>query len=176
MPMAKLDEKKIRRLVKSRDGKVRNSEIASVLKITARGGQQAHSQYKATSKIPALKTPGRPRKPITSHEIEPVRQVREKFHTNAPYLEKIMLKLHDTKISRNRIHRIMPDEGLSAGQPRKKMRRKRIRCEREYSNSLWHTDWHAIRDSRWAGRQLIAFEDNASRFITAMACMIKQQL
>lgn len=60
----------------------------------------------------------------------------------------------------------MLDEGLSIEQPRKKMRRKWIRYEREHSNSLWHTDWHEIDDLRWKGKQLIAFEDDASRFIT----------
>jgi len=60
----------------------------------------------------------------------------------------------------------MLDEGFSVEHPKKKMRRKWIRYEREYSNSLWHTDWHTIRDSRWQGKQLIAFEDDASRFIT----------
>ncbi len=28
------------------------------------------------------------------------------------------------------------------------------------------SDWHTIHDSRWAGKQIIAFEDDASRFIT----------
>ncbi len=165
--MVKLDDKKISWLIKSKDEKVKNSDIVNVLKITPRRVQQVYSQYKATSEIPALKRPGRPKKSVTIAEIELVKQVQEKFHTNALYLEKIILKLHDTKINHNRIHKIMLDEGLAAEQqPRKKMRRKWIRYEREYSNSLWHTDWHTIHDSRWAGKQIIAFEDDASRFIT----------
>ena len=38
--------------------------------------------------------------------------------------------------------------------------------EREYSNSLWHVDWHEVEDLRWKGQWLIAYEDDASRFIT----------
>ncbi len=42
-----------------------------------------------------------------------------------------------------------------------------VRHEREHSNSLWHTDWHEIKDPRWKGKWLIAYEDDASRFITS---------
>jgi putative transposase len=40
------------------------------------------------------------------------------------------------------------------------------RYRRKYSNSLWHLDWHEIRDLRWRGKWLIAYEDDASCFIT----------
>lgn len=40
-----------------------------------------------------------------------------------------------------------------------------MRYEREYSNSLWHADWHEIKDKRWKGEWLIVYEDDASRFI-----------
>jgi len=164
--MVKLDDEKIRWLIKWKEDDHKNSDIADGLKITPRRVQQVYSQYHATKRIPTLKTPGRRRKPITAAEIGLVRQTQKKYHTNALYLEKIISKLYDTQINHNRIHKIMLDEGLSVEQPRKKMRRKWIRYEREYSNSLWHTDWHTIHDSRWQGKQLIAFEDDASRFIT----------
>jgi transposase InsO family protein len=31
--------------------------------------------------------------------------------------------------------------------------------------SLWHTDWYLIEDDRWRGKWLIAYPDDASRFI-----------
>lgn len=165
--MVKLDEDKIRWLVRQKNHGVKNQDIADGLKITVRRVQQVYCAYRRrNSQIPALKRPGRPKKPVTQHEIRLVRQAHRKYHANALYLERIISKLHDTYINHNRIHRIMIDEGLSVEQPRKKMRRKWIRYEREYSNSLWHTDWHTIHDSRWEGRQLIVFEDDASRFIT----------
>ena len=36
---------------------------------------------------------------------------------------------------------------------------------REHSNSLWHVDWHEIKDPRWKGLWLIVYEDDSSRFI-----------
>ncbi len=159
--MVKLDENKIRWIIKSKDKTIKNSDIADIFKTTPRRVQQIYLQYKTTKKIPILKTLGWPRKPIISQEIELVKQTQKKYHANALYLEKYILKLHNTKINHNRIHKIMLDEGLSVEQPRKKMRRKWIRYKREYSNSLWHTDWHTIHDSRWDGKQLITFEDGA---------------
>jgi len=50
-------------------------------------------------------------------------------------------------------------------EPHKQRRRKWIRYEREHSNSLWHTDWHKIKDDRWKGQWLICYENDASRFI-----------
>ena len=31
--------------------------------------------------------------------------------------------------------------------------------------SLWHTDWYQIKDDRWKGKWLIAYLDDASRFV-----------
>jgi transposase InsO family protein len=39
--------------------------------------------------------------------------------------------------------------------------KKWIRCERKYSNSLWHTNWTLTQGMGW----LIAYLDDASRFI-----------
>ena len=37
--------------------------------------------------------------------------------------------------------------------------------ERRHSMSLWHTDWYLIEDDRWRSKWLIAYLDDASRFI-----------
>ena len=41
-------------------------------------------------------------------------------------------------------------------------RRKWVRHEREYSNSMWHTDFKLLPDGRW----FLCYEDDASRFVT----------
>jgi putative transposase len=50
--------------------------------------------------------------------------------------------------------------GLARDEPRKQVRKKWIRYERN-ANSLWHTDWTLIEGMGW----LIAYLDDASRFI-----------
>ncbi|MGI0063104.1 MAG: DDE-type integrase/transposase/recombinase [Nitrosopumilaceae archaeon] len=164
--MVKLDDDRIRWIIKCRDEGIKNADIADVQKITVRRVQQIYSSYRKNSKLPVLKSPGRPTKPVTVQEIDMVRQVHKRFRANAVYLERYIRKIYGIKINHNRIHGIMLDEGLSVEQPRKKMRRKWIRYEREHSNSLWHVDWHTIKDPRWEEKQLIAYEDDASRFIT----------
>ena len=51
--------------------------------------------------------------------------------------------------------------GLARDEPRKQMRRKWVRFERRYSNSMWHTDWTFIDGKGW----MIAYLDDASRFV-----------
>ena len=51
--------------------------------------------------------------------------------------------------------------GLARDEPRKQARKKWIRYERKYSNSMWHTDWTLIEGRGW----LIAYLDDASRYV-----------
>ncbi|MEM4391745.1 MAG: DDE-type integrase/transposase/recombinase [Candidatus Nitrosotenuis sp.] len=52
--------------------------------------------------------------------------------------------------------------GLASDEP-KKQKKKWIRYERKYSNSLWHTDWKYLDGMGW----LIAYLDDASRFVVS---------
>ena len=54
------------------------------------------------------------------------------------------------------------DNDLAREERKKKQQRKYIRYEREHSNSMWHTDYKQLDDGRW----FIAYQDDASRFIT----------
>ena len=62
----------------------------------------------------------------------------------------------------NKIHQILRDEDLVSEHPKKSRRRKWIRFERTYSNSMWHTDYKHLDDGRW----FLCYEDDASRFVT----------
>lgn len=66
-------------------------------------------------------------------------------------------------IPHNIIHKILRYKGLASEQPKKQRKRKWVRYERTYSNSMWHTDWKQLDDGRW----LICYEDDASRFIVS---------
>ena len=50
-------------------------------------------------------------------------------------------------------------------EPKKWHRKKWIWYKREHSNSLWHVDWHEIKDPSWKGLGLIVYEDDSFRFI-----------
>ncbi len=80
MPVVKLDDKKIRCMIKSKDEKVKNSDIGDILKITSRRVQQATLSTRRPKRSPTLKIPERPRKPITSQEIRPLAQLDIFYH------------------------------------------------------------------------------------------------
>ncbi|MBI2183766.1 MAG: DDE-type integrase/transposase/recombinase [Thaumarchaeota archaeon] len=161
-----LDEKQVEWIIKAKIQGKRNMDIADAMGISSRRVRQLYSQYRKTGAIPVLRKPGRHRAPeVTVYEREVIKEAYGRFRMCACYLEKI-LSAHGVRINHKRIHRVLREEGYALNEPRKQRRRKWIRYEREHSNSLWHTDWHRIKDPRWRGQWLIAYEDDASRFIT----------
>ena len=161
-----LEQRQIEWIIKSRSEGKKNLDIANVQGISVRRVQQLYSAYRKSGSIPVLRKPGRPRAPeITERERSVIRDAYERFRMCACYLEQVLLS-YGVRISRRRIHEVLKEEEFAVSEPKKQRRRKWIRYEREHSNSLWHTDWHEIKDPRWKGRWLIAYEDDASRFIT----------
>ncbi len=74
---------------------------------------------------------------------------------------------HD--ISRHKAYKTMKSKGLVEDFPAKSRQRKWVGYERIYSNAMWHTDWHAMRDPRMKGMNLIAYLDDAPRCVTGAA-------
>lgn len=69
------------------------------------------------------------------------------------------------KISHNKIHRILREQGLVKPEPKKALRKKYVRWERKHSNSLWQTDfcWQEKLQC-W----VIAYLDDHSRFVVGI--------
>jgi putative transposase len=59
----------------------------------------------------------------------------------------------------------LKDYKLASNDTNKQRRRKWIKYERKRSMSLWHTDWYQIKDDGWKGKWLLAYLDDASRFV-----------
>ncbi len=130
--------------------------------ISERWVQKLWLKYRSTDNIPELKKPGRPRASITDEERSIVKKMFTLYRVGACLLEGVAMLTYGIHIPHNRIHKIMKQEGIAMDEPRKRNRRKWIRYERTYSNSLWHADWKQLKDgSRW----LICYMDDASRFI-----------
>jgi len=60
------------------------------------------------------------------------------------------------------MHKILLESGDAVKQPKKSRRRKWVRYERTYSNSLWHTDFKLLDSKKW----FVSYQDDASRLIT----------
>ena len=87
---------------------------------------------------------------------------RTEEHLGATRLHGIIRDSTGINIPYNKIHQILRDEDLASEHPKKNKRRKWVRFERTYSNSMWHTDYNLLYDGRW----LLCYEGDASRFVT----------
>ena len=83
------------------------------------------------------------------------------YPLNAVLMQRYLMIKFKKKISKNQIYKIQKEAGNIKNEPKKQKRRKWVRYERYHSNSLCHVDWSEMDD----GKQLIIYEDDASRFI-----------
>lgn len=157
----KLDPVKVKWIISQKERGIPNSMIAEPIKISVRRVQRLWSIYKSTGEIPELKRPGRKRIEVSEEEKSVIINAHGEYQAGALILENIIDVIYGRHIPHNRIHRVMKSMGLAREEPRKQVRKKWIRYERKYSNSLWHTDWKLLEGHGW----LIAYLDDASRFI-----------
>ena len=160
--MKKLNQKKIRWIVREMKKGDRSAYmIAKIMNISPRWVRELYRVHQETGQYLFPKKPGRRPQLVSDEERNLILEVRKEHPiSGAVALEKI-LDSQGVHIGHNRIHRILKEEGLAIDEPRKQRRRKWIRYERRYSNSLWHADWFEEKLD-----QIILFEDDASRFIT----------
>ena len=160
--MQKLDPNKVSWIIKQKENGMKNSDIAQSMKISTRWVQKLYSRYNNSGVIPTLRKPGRPKRIITDQMKRTVQSAFEKFKCSAIFLERIIDADGGIHIPHNTIHQILRSKGLAEEQPKKRKRKKWIRFERTYSNSMWHTDWKQLDDGRW----FLCYQDDVSRFIT----------
>ncbi len=164
--MKKLDESKVRWILSEKDKGSTNSCISKAMGVSPRWIRRLYSRYKGQERSsvaypmhtgrPACGLPGR-------KEHSAVLCAKGNDHVGAVRLHGRIRDVTGINIPYNRIHMVLRDEDLAARQPNKSKRRKWIRFERTYSNSMWHTDYKLLDDGRW----FLCYEDDASRFVTA---------
>ena len=155
----------IRQLERGRGTKV----VAEELNVTQRHIQRLWAEYCKTGEVHVQRLAGRPAGPAPSErEILTVLDVHNRKPEGVVRTAKRLRKEgHD--ISRYRAYRIMKSRGLVADSTTKTKQRKWVRYERIYSNAMWHTDWHAMKDPRMRELNLITYLDDASRCVTGAA-------
>jgi len=94
--------------------------------------------------IPELKRPGRKRVGTNDEERRIIADAYARYEVNALTLERVIDANCGRHIPHNRIHEVLKEMSLARNEPRKQLRRKWVKYERKYSNSLWHTDWTLI--------------------------------
>ena len=151
----------IRQLEKGKDTRT----VAQEIGVTQRHVQRLWMEYRNGGRMHLQGQPGRPAKPLSPDEVKAVLDA----HALDPAGVLRTAKNLGNHISHRRICRIMKSNGLIVSSPAKSRKRKWVRYERLYSNSMWHTDWHAMKDSRMKDLNLIAYLDDASRCVTGAA-------
>lgn len=160
--MKKLNQKKIRWIVREMDKEERSVyRIAKTMRVTPQWIREIHRTYHKTGDYPYPQRSGRKPQSISDEERTLILETRKNHPLSGAVALEKLLDSHGVHIPHNRIHRILKEEGLALDEPRKQRRRKWVRYERRYSNSLWHADWFEEQSD-----QIVLFEDDASRFIT----------
>lgn len=164
--MSRLSKEQIEWIIRAKvNGKLTNKQIADVQGISVSRVQQLYREYKRTEIIHEQRKAGRHKQPVPEEIKNKIIELYSKYRINASYIGRI-LREEGLHIDNNRINEVLKEAGFAMSEPRKWHRKKWIRYEREHSNSLWHVDWHMIKDPRWKGLWLIVYEDDSSRFIT----------
>ena len=155
----------IRQLKKGRGTRV----VAEELGVTQRHIQRLWAEYTRTGNVHVQRPAGRPADPEPSEqEIQAVLDVHGRKPEGVVRTAK-RLRKEGCDISRHRTYGIMKSAGLATDSPAKSRQRKWVRYERLYSNAMWHTDWHIMKDQRMKGLNLITYLDDASRCVTGAA-------
>ena len=135
-------------------------QLAKRHKITPQWVRRIVRIYQQTGEAPEIRQCGRKAKPFTEEEIGTVLSVYETYHLGAVRLEGILSDFMEIEMSHNRIHKLLRKLKLASKSKDKSQKRKWVRYEKKYSNSMWHTDWTKLH-----GKWLIAIIDDASRFV-----------
>lgn len=158
----KLNVRGIRWILREmREGELSEGQIAKQQGITPRWARELPRKYRDVPiRDIRLKAPGRKARPISTQEVAIVRKTKERYDNGAVILENVLAE-NGVKMAHNRIHKILLQEGLSREDKKKKVQKKWVRWEKDYSNEMWHTDYTEGED----GRQIVLYEDDASRCV-----------
>ena len=164
--MRKLNQAKLRWII--REVRKQEQSVYRIARIQKVKPRWVRALFKRFKDIPlnqvTLKRCGSKPKKVSDKMVQTILLEKQKYGLGAVNLETI-LKEKGVKVSHNKIHEILKNNGLAKREPKKSKRRKWVRYERKHSNSLWHTDW-----MDYKGKWYIFYEDDASRFVTGGGC------
>ena len=135
--------------------------IARIQDVSPRWVRELYQFYQQTGTYRYPQKPGRKPKPLSQEQQDIILEIRKSHPLSGALAIEKLLDAQDMHIPHNRIHRFLKEQGLAADHPKKQRRRRWVRYERRYSNSLWHADWFEKHTDK-----VILFQDDASRFIT----------
>lgn len=165
----KLTNRSIRYIIGQMKKGRKAKDAAKEMNVTRRHFQRLWAGYRKTGTMPVLGSTGRPKEPGPSDEE--IQAVLDAYRRRPEGVLRVTGRLlrDGRDIRYNRVYEILKSNGLVAASPAKSKQRKRVRYERLYSNAMWHTDWHAMKDPHMKGLNLVTYLDDASRCVTGAA-------
>ncbi len=143
-----------------------SSAVAVQIGVTPRHVRRLWAEFCATGSPHIPRMPGRLATWPSSDEVQLV--LDEHRREDVGVLRTAMNLRKDYDVSYAKVYQVMKENGLVVLSTAKSRRRKWIRYERKHSNSMWHTDWHVMKDPRFRGLNLITYLDDASRCVTGV--------
>ena len=160
--LKKLDESQVKWIIQQKQKGNKNRIIADTMQVSIRWVQKLWARYKDIPDITYPLPMGRPTNGLTGRREHSTVLTAAIMRSGARLLENIMQQNTGIHIPHNTAHKILVENDLAFEETKKKQQRKYLRYEREHSNSMWHTDYKQLDDGRW----FLAYQDDASRFIT----------
>jgi len=139
--------------------------IARQIGVSQRHIQRLYAQFRSTGRYPVPNSTGRPSTPPTKEETDIVLEAHKREPVGVIRVALGVQKKHN--ISYRKVYRIMKENDMVTASAAKSRKRKWVRYERRYSNAMWHTDWHAMKEPRFKGLNLITYLDDSSRCVVA---------
>ena len=140
-------------------------DVAEDLGISIRHVRRLWARFQKTGTMRVQM--GRPRACITGARIRLITGAHQRRPVGVVRTARELGRNHD--ISYAAVYRVLKKSGAAEASAARSHRRKWVRYGRAYSNAMWHTDWHVIKDPRSSGMNLITCLDDASRCVTGAA-------
>lgn len=168
--MAKLNKKKVEKIIKQKRFGLSASLIARQLKISKRRINQIYQIYLEEGSF-ELKQPGKPKtRFLTKKEESLILRLAKKQRAGARLIASILREKYNLKVGNNIVHELLLDRNMAVLNKNKQKRRKPwIRYERKYSLSAGHMDWHT---AKWQENTqvCIVLDDSSRKILAAVEC------
>ena len=166
--ITRLEQKQIDYIIRQCKKGRKTSYVAEEMKVGQRRVQQIWAEFRDTGQAHAMQSPGRMSVHPTHEQTEAVLDACKTRPAGVARTAKY-LRSKNIVISYNITYKIMKENKLVIPSAAKSRRRKWVRFERKYSNAMWHTDWHEMKEPRFRGYKLITYLDDSSRCVVAAA-------
>ena len=143
----RLGKKSLRYIERQRKKGVPARQIVRELGISDRYVRKIWARFRRSGTVLPQNGAGRPGMGMDPGDVRAVLDAYSQMPSGAERLA-LRMRAAGRQISYYSVYGIMKAEGITGSSPGRSRQLKWLRYERMYSNAMWHTDWHEMRDPR----------------------------